>query len=246
MPSRNGPSSAGRWRRDEQAVILRKGGIAERRASFDVEQRRFWLYPTYVHQQRTGVVEEALPLLECVEAERPPEKIVRSRAFRGSRRSRSPSTTSSAPCGWRDCTCGRETVQNRFLYREPGLFVLVVRVYRAAQAIELPETPEYAGCRSWVDLGQASIDGWSDTGAGRAGVLQCDARTGATIGAEVVGLTSDVLVVACGLAAGFCQAARGRTSLLRRAVGIVVPVVAGFSRHRLKPATTGIFFLPVA
>ena len=32
---------------------------------------RFWLFPTYVHQQRDGDHPEALPLLEQVEAERP-------------------------------------------------------------------------------------------------------------------------------------------------------------------------------
>src|SRR5262249_13368626 len=36
-----------------------------------------------------------------------------------------------------------------------GLFVLPVRVYRAAEAFELPDTPEYQGCRSWVDQGRA-------------------------------------------------------------------------------------------
>jgi hypothetical protein len=37
--------------------------------------------------------------------------------------------------------------------RNPGLFVLPVRIYRA-EAVELPETMEYAGCKSWVDLGR--------------------------------------------------------------------------------------------
>ena len=49
-------------------------------------------------------------------------------------------------------TCGRETVTNRFAYRSPGLHILPVRIHRAAQVHELPEKPEYAGCRSWVEL----------------------------------------------------------------------------------------------
>ena len=36
--------------------------------------------------------------------------------------------------------------------RDRDLFVLPVRVYRAAEAIELPDTPYYQGCRSWVEL----------------------------------------------------------------------------------------------
>ena len=49
----------------------------------------------------------------------------------------------------------QETVQARFAYRRPGLYVLPVRLYRAAQAIEIPETAAYAGCRSWVELDAA-------------------------------------------------------------------------------------------
>ena len=45
-----------------------------------------------------------------------------------------------------------ETVDKRFHYRQPGLFVLVVRVYRAKDAIDITETQEYAGCKSWVEL----------------------------------------------------------------------------------------------
>ena len=47
-----------------QAVVLRKGGIAEKTDEFQVEHTRFWLYPTYLHQQRDGVTADALPLLE--------------------------------------------------------------------------------------------------------------------------------------------------------------------------------------
>ena len=47
-----------------QALILRKGGIAESTGEFQLEQMRFWLFPTYVHQQRSGIKPEALPVLE--------------------------------------------------------------------------------------------------------------------------------------------------------------------------------------
>src|SRR5437868_5970157 len=64
-----------------QALILRKGGIAEAGGDFRVEHPRFWLFPTYVHQQRAGVKPEARPLLEQVEAERPPAGVVRLTHF---------------------------------------------------------------------------------------------------------------------------------------------------------------------
>ena len=136
-----------------QALILRKGGIAEEGGEFRVEHTRFWLFPTYVHQQSTGIKSEAAPLLREAEAERPRAGIIRLSHFAevtgvyhlhdmvGALRIRQLHL-------WSD-----ETVHARFTYRQPGLFVMPVRTYRATQPFEIPDTPYYAGCRSWVELG---------------------------------------------------------------------------------------------
>ena len=44
------------------------------------------------------------------------------------------------------------TVQARFLYRSPGLFVLLARVYRVPEPFDIADNDYYAGCRSWVEL----------------------------------------------------------------------------------------------
>jgi hypothetical protein len=137
-----------------QAIILRKGGVAENGGEFTVEHTRFWLLPTYVHQQRAGVIEEAWPLLEQAEAERPPAGVVRLSHFAEVPGVYHVRDLSSA---WRLAGLHlwtQDTVEARFAYRTPGLYVLPVRVY-AAQPIEIPETPYYAGCKSWVNLEQA-------------------------------------------------------------------------------------------
>jgi hypothetical protein len=135
-----------------QALLVRKGGIAETGGEFELEHTRFWLLPTYVHQQHSGIKPEALPLLEQVETERPPAGVIRLSHFAevkglyhlhdvvGALRLRELHLWSF------------ETVQARFVYRRPGLCVLPVRVYRAAQVFELPGSAAYAGCRSWVEL----------------------------------------------------------------------------------------------
>ena len=143
-----------------QAVILRKGGIAEKHGTFEVEHQRFWLYPTYVHQQHTGIIEEEFPLLECVEAERPPAGVLRLSHFAEVGGVFHVHDVASALhlSGLHLWSC--QTVQQRFLYREPGLYVMPVRVYRAAEVVEMTETTAFAGCRSWVDLGrELSTDG---------------------------------------------------------------------------------------
>ncbi|MCI0455621.1 MAG: DUF1802 family protein [Gemmataceae bacterium] len=135
-----------------QALILRKGGLAEQTGEFQVEHTRFWLFPTYVHQQQTGIKPEALPLLEQVEAERPPADVVRLSHFAEVAgvyhvHDLPPVLLLAHHYLWSE-----ETVRARFAYRQPGLYVLPVRVYRATQVYKLPNTPYYAGCRSWVEL----------------------------------------------------------------------------------------------
>jgi hypothetical protein len=137
-----------------QAIILRKGGIAEAGGEFRVEHTRFWLFPTYAHQQRAGITEEAVPLLEQAEGERPPPGVVRLSHFvevHGVYFVQDP--VGALKLAGLHCW-SQETVQARFLYRTPGLFVLPARIYRAPQVSEIPDTAEYAGCRSWVELDQ--------------------------------------------------------------------------------------------
>src|SRR5581483_3781089 len=65
----------------QQAILLRKGGIAESAGEFQVEHTRFWLYPTFVHQQHDGIKPEARSLLEQAVADRPPEGTLRLEHF---------------------------------------------------------------------------------------------------------------------------------------------------------------------
>ena len=135
-----------------QALILRKGGIAEQQGDFAVEHRRFWLFPTYLHEKPEALKPDAQPLLQAVEADKPPPGKVRLSHF--------------AEVGgvyhvhdivgalkidplhlWSPAT-----VEARFVYRRPGLFVLPVRVYGMPEPFEIPDTAHYAGCKSWVEL----------------------------------------------------------------------------------------------
>jgi len=136
-----------------QAIVLRKGGIAEDAGEFWLEHTRFWLYPTYVHQQRDGVAPDVLPLLEQALAERPPQGTIRLTHFAEADSGvyHLHNLPAALLLGGMHCLAAA-TVNARFQYKRPGLFVLPVRVYKAAQAFDLPETSYYAGCRSWVEL----------------------------------------------------------------------------------------------
>jgi hypothetical protein len=138
-----------------QSLILRKGGISEAAGDFQVEHRRFWLFPTYLHEGAKGLRPDALPLLEKVKSETPTPGVIRITHFAditgiyllhdivGALRLADLHVWSSG------------TVQSRFAYRHPGLSVLALRVYRALTPAVLVDDPTYAGCRSWVRLEQA-------------------------------------------------------------------------------------------
>ncbi len=143
-----------------QALLLRKGGIAEEGGNFRPEHARFWLFPTYLHQQREGVKPVALPLLEAVERERPPAGVLRLSHFA--------EVTGTFFVERLDVALALdglhmwspETVMKRFAYREPGLYVLAVRIFRVPQPFDVPLSPAYDGCKTWVELDQdLSIEG---------------------------------------------------------------------------------------
>lgn len=139
----------------KQTIILRKGGIAEQGGQFVPEYREFLLYPTYFHEHRSAIRPEYRTLFDQVEATRPAAGIVRFEHW--------VQVEQVDYCDRWEAVAGlreqhiltEETVRQRFEYRRPGLYVLRVRVYPLPRAVEVPESPEYAGCKSWVQIDPA-------------------------------------------------------------------------------------------
>jgi hypothetical protein len=136
-----------------QSLILRKGGIAEAGGVFRPEHESFLLYPTFFHEQhRTGIKPEFLPLLEAAEAERPSAGLIRFTHF-----ARVVDVSHVADLDALLALDGEhawtaDTVRQRFHYRSPGLYVLRVQTFRLPSPVDVVERPEYAGCKTWVEL----------------------------------------------------------------------------------------------
>ena len=137
-----------------QAVILRKGGIAEEGGDFRPDHARFWLFPTYLHQKADGLKPAAAVELAAVERDRPPAEVARlthyvevPAAFRADRLE--DVLDLDGLHVWSETT-----VRQRFAYREPGLYVLPARVFGVNTPLMVPNRPEYDGCKTWVDLGE--------------------------------------------------------------------------------------------
>ncbi|MBW8782438.1 MAG: DUF1802 family protein [Verrucomicrobia bacterium] len=134
----------------EQILILRKGGIAENRGGFQVEAKRFWLFPTQFHAQREKTKPAAAGFFQPAAA---PENALTLRFF-------ADVVHAAFLDRWDeiarldDCHLWTEaTLRERFDWgKPPGLHALVVRVHRLREPVTLAVTAAMSGCKSWIEL----------------------------------------------------------------------------------------------
>ncbi|MCS6971211.1 MAG: DUF1802 family protein [Planctomycetes bacterium] len=129
-------------------LTVRKGGIHERGGGlFALEHQRFWLLPTFVHQDGSRL-RPGIPLPHDPEpgwhrlqlwAEAAGLWWVTERAL-----------LDRLELPWTEAE-----LSARFHYRQqPWLFVIALRVHRLPQPARIPDHPSYGGCRSWIRLQQ--------------------------------------------------------------------------------------------
>ena len=135
-----------------QMLLLRKGGISESVGGFELENREFLLFPTYLHQSLYQLKPEAHGGFEPHAAE--PRQVRLSAAGVVTDivqlRSRAQMDALEDEHVW-----APPLIDMRFNYRpENPLYLLLVRAYRLHQPVTVDNTPAYAGCKSWVPLDQ--------------------------------------------------------------------------------------------
>lgn len=138
----------------QYAVLIRKGGIIEKNLEFEIEHREFFLYPTYLHQNKLEIKSEHLALVEDHLA---PEQ-VHFTAFARVKAVWKVEDLSRALQMEPFQALNQKAIERRFLYRnKPYVHVLMLEVSRLEQPFELLETPEMLGCLSWVPLDQEHV-----------------------------------------------------------------------------------------
>lgn len=133
-----------------QVMLLRKGGIREAGGEFELEHRRFLLFPTYVHQNVQMLKAEAQPSYKPHSSE--PAEVRISAAGEVADiiqvSSRDQVDALDAQHIWT-----KPLIDMRFNYRpENPLYILLVRAYVLEEPVTIQNTPAYAGCKSWVPL----------------------------------------------------------------------------------------------
>jgi hypothetical protein len=132
--------------RGDQAILLRKGGIAEGRAGFGFRHSEFFFFPTFFHEQ---VVKVRAPGAEIPVAR---EGEIEIRYFAKLQAQREITSWPMAAALEPFHILQESVVRERFEYKGAGLHVALVRVFRLEPSWTLEDKPAYGGCRSWVEL----------------------------------------------------------------------------------------------
>jgi hypothetical protein len=134
-----------------QTVLLRKGGIHEKR--FSVSAPRFLLFPTVAHSHAERVRPEHRQLLEPAAADSTEHELVLragAKVVAAVEVNRPEGLGEIEPLHiWTADSVRSDRLDFRPKHR---LTVLVVQASPLVEPQRLPRTPDYAGCTSWVHM----------------------------------------------------------------------------------------------
>jgi len=131
-----------------QILLLRKGGIVEGRRGFELRHQQFLFFPTFEHQH----ADLLKPGFAVPEPPREGVLVLRSGATVDSLLTAPPLPEDLAAIDslhvWND-----RFIRQRYAYRpDLPLRLVLLRVWRLREPVEVPLRDAYAGCKSWVNL----------------------------------------------------------------------------------------------
>ena len=132
--------------RGDQALILRKGGIAEGKKGFAFDHPEFFLFPTHYHEQEAATrfpsgtpVPPPTPGRVVIEGL---ARVVRQERITDWEQVRALQTFHF----WNE-----DVIRQRFDYDDAGaIHAALVRVFRLSDPWILEDRPAFGGCRSWI------------------------------------------------------------------------------------------------
>ncbi|MDQ3838715.1 MAG: DUF1802 family protein [Thermoproteota archaeon] len=136
-----------------QVLLLRKGGIMEYREGFQVKHNSFLLYPTYEHQSIESIQPDfAHELTAMLQEERDKNK-VRITSYARAIAVKQIEDVSLLSQLQKYHIWNESYVQVRVKYNpKKPMQVVLLRVYRLQDPIEVEMNSEWFGCRSWLDI----------------------------------------------------------------------------------------------
>jgi hypothetical protein len=147
----------------KQVILLRKGGIMERRHGFELKHNDFYMFPTYEHQSRDLLQHDYADKFESVLQSKPTDDQNTIHLY--------------AKVIYITETFNREMlydlrgfhiwnekyVNQRMDYNpEKPLSIVLLRVYRLNKSLNVTLSPQQAGCRSWIDFHSSGMEDLGD------------------------------------------------------------------------------------
>jgi hypothetical protein len=146
-----------------QTILLRKGGIMERKRGFELRHNDFYMFPTYEHQSRDLLQQEYADKFETILQDKPLDDL--NTIYLYAKVVFITETFSRKMLhDLRDFHIWNEKYINaRMDYNpEKPLSIILLRVYRLNKALNVALSPQQAGCRSWIGFQSLSTEDSQD------------------------------------------------------------------------------------
>ena len=140
-----------------QTILLRKGGILEYKKGFEISQKSFMLYPTLEHQGAEYLQPKYLHTYDLILGANKSEEIQsNTNTLRSIARIEAIQEFHDhevLPELEKYHIWNEKYVNMRMNYNpKKPMNALLLRVYKLPQPITIDVNPEWAGCKSWIDI----------------------------------------------------------------------------------------------
>ena len=138
----------------EQTVILRKGGILETESGFKIEAKKFFLFPTFEHQEEKNLKPQFHNYLDIVKQNRPQNEHNKITSYAEvvnevDIKSKEKINALSQFHIWSDSYIDERV---NWMSEKP-IKTVFLKVYKIPE-MKIPIKSEYHGCKSWININE--------------------------------------------------------------------------------------------
>ena len=146
-----------------QSILLRKGGILEYKEGFEISQKIFLLYPTLEHQSREYLQQDYLQGIELLLRNNGPNfyqdkinTITILARIEGMQEFNDETKLSKLE---KYHIWNEKYVNMRMSYNpKKPMNALLLRIYKLPEPISVKVNPEWAGCKSWINIDLSNMN----------------------------------------------------------------------------------------
>ena len=138
----------------EQTVILRKGGILETESGFKIEAKKFFLFPTFEHQEEKNLKPQFHNYLDIVKQNRPQNEHNKITSYAEvvdevDIKSKEKINALSQFHIWSESYIDERV---NWMSEKP-IKTVFLKVYKIPE-MKIPIKSEYHGCKSWININE--------------------------------------------------------------------------------------------